>query len=165
MARSRSPSGSWISGCASICSASFAVSGARQTEADARQLQLRSRVVQDVVMARHPFEPHAERNDAVLLLRVVQRLAVLLAVMENVPLAGFEHRARDFGRLGDAALFGPFEEETHQRGLAKRAGEDVLSEAEPARPLSPPPFTRSEALWSGGPRRQGQAIRVRRAQP
>ena len=62
-------------------------------------------------MPRHPLEPHAQRHQAVMLAGEAQRLAVLLAVVEHVALIRFQHRARHFHRLGDAALGGPVEEE------------------------------------------------------
>ena len=67
--------------------------------------------MQDVIVPRHPFEPHAQRHDAVVLAGEAQWLAVLLAVMEHVALIAFEHRARHFHRLREATLVAPVEEE------------------------------------------------------
>ena len=64
------------------------------------------------------LEPHAQRHQAIVLAGEAQRLAVLFAVVEHVALIGFEHRARDFHRLGDAALFGPIEEEADVHSAA-----------------------------------------------
>ena len=71
----------------------------RQRAAQAWQIDLRCRVVQDVVLPRHPAKPHAQRNQPRVLAAERQRLAVLFAVEEQVPLIAFEHRARDLVRF------------------------------------------------------------------
>jgi hypothetical protein len=85
--------------------------GLRQSDPQARQFELTGRVVQDVMMPRHPLEPDAQRDQAVVLAGEAQRLAVLLAVVEHVALIAFEHRARYFDRLRDGSLGAPVEEE------------------------------------------------------
>ena len=66
------------------------------------QLQLRRRVMQDVILPGHPSEPHAQRHQARVLRAEAQRLAVLFAVVEEMPLIPFEHGPRDFDRLASA---------------------------------------------------------------
>ena len=61
------------------------------------------------MIARHPLEPHAQRDQAVVLAGEAQRLAVLLAVMEHVALIAFEHRARHFHWPRDGSLGTPVE--------------------------------------------------------
>ena len=100
------PSGSARSGCIITCSTSR---GARAWAgaAETRQFDLGRRIVQDVILPRHPFEPHAQRHEPRVLRAEAQRLAVLLAVVEQIPLIAFEHRPRDLRWLGDAALSRP----------------------------------------------------------
>ena len=74
------------------------------------QLQLRRRVVHDVVLSRHPTEPLAHGHEQGVLRTEAHRLAVLLAVMEEAALIAFEHGPRDLQRLLDAALLQPFQE-------------------------------------------------------
>ena len=56
--------------------------------------------MQDVILPRHPPEPHAQRHKPRVLRTEAQRLAVLLAVVEQVPLIALEHGPRDFDGLG-----------------------------------------------------------------
>jgi hypothetical protein len=86
--------------------------GLRQTLRCARQFDLARRIVQDVMMPRHPPEPHAQGHDAVMLTTEAERLAIRFAVVEDVALIALQNCAGDFHRLGDAALIGPVEEET-----------------------------------------------------
>lgn len=60
------------------------------------QLQLRRRVMQDVILPGHPSEPHAQRNEASVLRTEAQRLPVLFAVVEEMTLIPLQHRPRDF---------------------------------------------------------------------
>jgi len=76
----------------------------------AGKLQLRSRVMQDVILPRHPTEPDAQRDQARVLGTEAQRLAVLFAVVKQVPLIAFQYWPRDLDRLGQAALLAPLEE-------------------------------------------------------
>ncbi len=78
-----------------------------QGAAEPRQLQLRGRVMQDVILPRHPTEPHTQRDQAGVQRAEAQRLAVLLAVVEQMPLIAFEHGPRDLDRLRQPALFAP----------------------------------------------------------
>ena len=82
-----------------------------QGAAQPGQLQLGGRVVQDVILPRHPTEPHAQGDEARVLRPEAQRLAVLLAVVEEMPLIPFEHWPRDLDRLRQPALPAPLEEE------------------------------------------------------
>ena len=70
-----------------------------QRAAQPGQVDLGGRVMQDVVLPRHPSEPHAQRHKPRVLRAEGQRLAVLLAVKEQVPLIAFEHGPRDFDRV------------------------------------------------------------------
>ena len=67
--------------------------------------------MQDVILPRHPAEPHAQRHKPRVLRTEGQRLAVLLAVEEQVPLIAFEHGPRDFDGFAQAVLIGPLDEE------------------------------------------------------
>jgi len=64
-----------------------------QGAAQPGKLQLRSRVMQDVILPRHPTEPDAQRDQARVLGTEAQRLAVLFAVVEQVPLIAFQYWA------------------------------------------------------------------------
>jgi hypothetical protein len=85
--------------------------GFGQAHAEPGQFQFTRRIMQDVMMPRHPLKPHAQRHDAVVLAGEAQRFAALLAVMEHAPLIGFEHRARHLHRLREAAFVSPIEKE------------------------------------------------------
>ena len=54
------------------------------------KLDLRSRVMQDVILPRHPSEPDAQGHKPRVLRAEAQRLAVVLAVVEQVPLIAFQ---------------------------------------------------------------------------
>jgi hypothetical protein len=82
-----------------------------QHPAHARQVDLRRRIVQDVVLPRHPAKPHAQRHQARVLAAEGQRLAVLFAIEEQVALIAFEHGARDLDRFPQAVIVGPLEKE------------------------------------------------------
>ena len=77
--------------------------GLRQSKTETRHFQLGCGIVQDVMLAGHPLEPHAQGNEPVLLAREGQRLAVLLAIVEDMTLIRFQNGARYFQRLGDTA--------------------------------------------------------------
>src|SRR5258708_4837325 len=79
--------------------------------AETRQFDLRCRVVQDEVLPRHPLEPHAQRHEPRVLRAEGERLAVFLAVVEQIPLIAFEHWARDLCWLGESAFGAPLQEE------------------------------------------------------
>src|SRR5271166_4249227 len=81
--------------------------GLRQPRAKPWQFEFARWIVQDVMLPRHPFEPHAQRHDAAVLAGEAQRLAVLLAVVEHMALIAFEHCARYFHWLCEAALVAP----------------------------------------------------------
>src|SRR5208283_4918600 len=81
-----------------------------QRVAAARQLHFRSRVVQDVILPRHPLEPTPQRHQHGVLRAKAQELAVALAVMKQVPLIPLQHRARDFVRVLQPALAAPAQE-------------------------------------------------------
>ena len=83
----------------------------RQRAAQARQIDLRCRVVQDVILPRHPTEPHAQGHQPRVLAAECQRLAVLFAVEEQVTLIAFEHGPRDLVRLSQAVLIRPLDKE------------------------------------------------------
>ena len=89
-----------------------------QSAAESRQLDLGRRIVQDVILASHPTEPHTQGHKPRVLRTEAQRLAIGLAVVEQVPLIAFEHGPRDFNRLRDAALFQPVDEELDMTGAA-----------------------------------------------
>ena len=103
MARSRRPSGSCDVGLRSTCSASCdaehvlgqAVPRRGSSSSEAGLCRM-------IVLPRHPAEPHAHGHQARVLAAEAQRLAVLLPVVEQIPLIAFEHRPRDLGRLGRA---------------------------------------------------------------
>ena len=82
-----------------------------QRAAQPGQVDLRSRVMQDVILPRHPSEPHAQGHKPRVLRTERERLAVLLAVKEQVPLIAFEHWPRDFDGFAQAVLIGPLDEE------------------------------------------------------
>src|SRR5271155_3350142 len=82
-----------------------------QRAPQARQVDLRCRVMQDVILPRHPFEPHAQRHQPRVLAAERQRFAVLFAVEEQVPLIAFEHRARHLDGFPQAMLVSPPDEE------------------------------------------------------
>lgn len=75
------------------------------------QFEFAGRVVQQIALPRHPLEPHPQRNQPCMLRRKPERFAVLLAVVEHIPLIAFEHRARDIDRFRDAALPTPLQKE------------------------------------------------------
>ena len=107
MARSRSPIGSLdIAELHDLLDLLGGEDVLGQGAAQPGQLQLRGRVVQDVILPRHPPEPHAQRHQASVLRTEAHRLAVLLAVVEEMPLIPFEHGPRDLDRLGQPALAG-----------------------------------------------------------
>ncbi len=74
--------------------------------------------MQDVILASHPSEPHTQRHKPRVLRTEAQRLAIGLAVVEQVPLIAFQHWPRDFQRLRDAALFQPVDKELDVTGAA-----------------------------------------------
>jgi len=74
--------------------------------------------VQDVILARHPSEPDAQGHKPRVLRTEAQRLAVGLAVVEQVPLIPLQHGPRDFQRLRDTALFQPVDKELDVTGAA-----------------------------------------------
>ena len=82
-----------------------------QAVAQPGQLDLRRRIVQDEILPRHPTEPHAQGNKPRVLAAEGQRLAVLFAIEEEIPLIAFEHRARNLDGFLQAVLIGPFDEE------------------------------------------------------
>ena len=80
-----------------------------QRAPQAWQIDLRCRVVQDVVLSRHPAKPHTQGHQPRVLAAEGQRLAVLFAVEEQVALIAFEHRARDLVRFSQAMLVSPLD--------------------------------------------------------
>ena len=74
-----------------------------QAIAEARQFDLAGRIVQDEILPRHPFEPHAQRHQARVLAAEAQRFAVFLAVVEQVPLIAFEDEGMALRALCRAA--------------------------------------------------------------
>ncbi len=101
MARSRSPIGSSTSHSVMICSTLLG----RQDHswagaAESWQVDLRGRIVQDVVLPGHPPEPCTQGHKPRVLRAEAQRLAVLFArVVEEMPLIAFEHGPRDLRRV------------------------------------------------------------------
>ena len=79
----------------------------RETMAQAWQFDFRGRVVQDAILPRHPAEPRAQRHQARVLAAEGQRIAALLAVVEQVPLVAFENRPGYFRWLGQSTLAAP----------------------------------------------------------
>ena len=75
------------------------------------QVDLRRRVMQDVILPRHPSEPHAQGHKPRVLAAEGQRLPVLFAVEEQVPLIAFEHWPRDLDGFAQAVFIGPLDEE------------------------------------------------------
>ena len=67
--------------------------------------------MKDIVLPGHPLEPHAQRHQARMLTAETERLAVLLAVVKQVPLVAFQHRARYVAWLGKATVLTPAEKE------------------------------------------------------
>ena len=67
--------------------------GLGQSAAQPGQVDLRRRVMQDVILPRHPSEPHAQGHKPRVLAAEGQRLPVLFAVEEQVPLIAFQHWA------------------------------------------------------------------------
>jgi hypothetical protein len=67
--------------------------------------------MQDVILPGHPTEPHAQRDQARVLRTEAQRLAILLAIVEQVPLIPLQHGPGHFDRLRQSALFAPLKEE------------------------------------------------------
>jgi len=65
--------------------------------------------MQDVILPRHPSEPDAQRDQARVLRTEAQRLAVLFAVVEQVPLIPLQDGPRNLDRLAQAALLAPLE--------------------------------------------------------
>ena len=97
----------------------------RQPVAQPWQLQLRGRIVQDVVLPRHPLEPHPQRHQPRVLAGEAQRLPVLFAVVEQVTLIAFEHGPRDLERLGEPVFAAPVEEhpDMHPAHVQRALGE------------------------------------------
>lgn len=75
--------------------------------AQARQFDLRRRVVQDAILPRHPAEPSAQRYQPRVLAAEAERLAVFLAAMEQVPLVAFQHGPGDLGGFAETAFGAP----------------------------------------------------------
>ena len=64
--------------------------------------------MQDVILPRHPSEPHAQGHQPrVLAERKLSGSPLLLAVVEEMALIPFEHWPRDFDGIGEAALLAP----------------------------------------------------------
>ena len=78
-----------------------------QAATQARQFDLRCRVVQDEILPREPAEPTAQRHQAHVLAAETHRLAVALAVVKHVTLVAFEHRPRDLGWFRQSTLGAP----------------------------------------------------------
>ena len=76
-----------------------------------RQFQLRCRIVQDVLLPRHPPEPHPQRHQARVLAAEAQRLAVLLPVVKQISLVVLQNGPCDLRGLRNAAIVAPLEEE------------------------------------------------------
>ena len=126
MARSRRPSGSATSGCwHDLLGLVRRQHVLGQAVFQARQDQLRCRIVQDVVLPRHPAEPALDGAQARVLRAEAERLAVLLAVVIEPALIAFQDRPRDFGWLFEAALLAPVEEVADE---ARRVFDGVAGE-------------------------------------
>ena len=80
----------------------------RQPLLRARQVEVRGRVGEELVLPAQPFEEGPHGNQAPVLRAEGQRLPVLLSVMVQVPLIPFQDWLRDLGRAREAALGGPF---------------------------------------------------------
>ena len=112
MARSRSPIGSSMSGSVMTCSTSWTE---RMFLGSVRPS--RGRSISDAGLCRMWFCRVSQRNHTrkgtsrVCWRAEGQRLAVLLAVEEQVPLIAFEHGPRDFDGFAQAVFIGPFDEE------------------------------------------------------
>jgi len=84
--------------------------GLGQSAAQPGQVDLRRRVMQDVVLPGHPSEPHAQGHKPRVLAAEGQRLPVLLAVEEQVPLIAFEHGPGDLDGFAQPVFVGPLDE-------------------------------------------------------
>ena len=76
----------------------------------ARQVQIRRRVGQDVVLACEPLEPQLDRGQILRLHANAQGLAIGLAVVEQVALVALDHGPDDLGGRVNAALVYPADE-------------------------------------------------------
>src|ERR1019366_1368958 len=63
-----------------------------------------------VILPGHPSKPHAQGYKPRVLAAEGQRLAVLLAVKEQVPLIAFQHWPGDFDGFAQAVFVGPLDE-------------------------------------------------------
>ena len=88
----------------------------RQAPMHARQLQLGSRIGEDVILACEPLEEHPQRDQPLLLGGEGQRLAVVLAVVVQMAPVTLQDRPGDVLRGADAALIGPADEAAHAIG-------------------------------------------------
>ncbi len=82
-----------------------------------RQLQIRGRIAQQVVVLHQPAKQRPDRDDPAMLGAHRQRLTVPLAVMEQMPLIGLQYRLGDLLGIFQAPLIGP-SNEVAQIGLA-----------------------------------------------
>ena len=71
------------------------------------QIEIGSRVVQDVIVPHQPTKPAAHRRQPRVLRAERERLSVPLAVVVEISLVAFEDGARHFHRMLDPALLGP----------------------------------------------------------
>ena len=82
----------------------------RQTFFFAGQLQFQRRIVLEHALVLEPGEPAAQGSQPVGLTGDAQRLAVLLAVVEQVPLKTLDHLGGDLRGAGHAAVLTPVDE-------------------------------------------------------
>ena len=82
----------------------------RQTFFFSGQLQFQRRIVLEYPLVLEPGEPAAQADQPVRLTGDAQRLAVLLAIVKQVPLKALEHLRGDFRGAGHAAVLTPVEE-------------------------------------------------------
>jgi len=78
-----------------------------QASMHARQLQLGSRIAQDVVLAREPLEEHPQRDQPLHLRGKGERLAVVLAVVIQEAPVALQDRPGDLLGRADGALLSP----------------------------------------------------------
>src|SRR3546814_8378136 len=83
----------------------------------ARQFDVRGRIVEDVILAREPLEQRADRRRADMLAARRERLAIRLAVEEQMALIPLQDRFADLLRARQPALVRPAYEQA-QRILA-----------------------------------------------
>jgi hypothetical protein len=100
---------------------------ARQTFFFAGQLQFQRRVLLEHALVLEPGEPTAQADQPVGLTGDRERLAVLLAIVKQVPLKALDHLGGDLRGAGHAAIVAPADEPRElQPPHLDRVGREVV---------------------------------------